>query len=53
MLNLLDISQIFCIIWIAEIIRHATHINQQKVATKWPTVEINFSISDSTRYPAI
>ena len=41
-------SEIFCII---EIIRHSTHINQQKVAKKWLTVEINFSVKDSTRYP--
>ena len=36
-----------------EIIRHLTHINQQKVAQKWPTVEINFSIKDSKRYLVI
>ena len=41
-------SEIFCVI---EIIRHLTYINQQKVAKKWLTVEINFSIKGSMRYP--
>ena len=44
MLDLLDMSQIFCIIEIPEIIRHPTQIIKLKVAKKWPIVEINFSI---------
>ena len=46
MANLLDIPEIFCIIQVPEIIRHSTQINQQKVARKWPAVEIPFSIKE-------
>ena len=33
--------------------RHSTHINQQKVAKKWPTAEINFAMQDIKRYLVI
>ena len=37
-------SERFCIILIPELIRYSNHINQEKIAKKWITLEINLSI---------